>query len=118
LFRGWVKRKLHKGKRMTVAIPKVALQTRCWRDHHAYLLKAKAAAPIDHWPWRFTVKFSRFRESSPRRETAVPDLLSQPFIVAGAVVLVALGGTLLLWAYVGTVVFFETIRNGFAMCFG
>jgi len=61
---------------------------------------------------------SRFRESLRRRETAVPHVLSRPLMVAGAVVLFGLTGTVLLWAYVGTVVFFESIRNGFAMCFG
>jgi hypothetical protein len=30
----------------------------------------------------------------------------------------ALGGSVLLWAYYGTTVFFETIRAGFAACFG
>jgi len=58
----------------------------------------------------------RVRESSRRRETAVLDVLSRPFMVASAVVLFGLAGTVLLWAYV--VVFFESIRNGFAMCFG
>jgi acyl-CoA hydrolase len=35
--------------------------------------------------------------------------------VAGAAVL---AGTAVLWAHFGTVVFFETIRTGFAACFG
>jgi len=48
---------------------------------------------------------SRVRESSRRREAAVPDVLSRPFMVAGAVVLFGLAGTVLLWAYVGTLVF-------------
>lgn len=61
---------------------------------------------------------SRFHKFSRRHETADPSLLSRPFIVVGAVVLFGLAGTVLLWAYVGTVVFFESIRNGFAMCFG
>jgi len=30
----------------------------------------------------------------------------------------ALGGSVLLWAHYGTTVFFETIRAGFAACFG
>jgi hypothetical protein len=41
--------------------------------------------------------------------------------VAGAgagVVALALGGTVLLWAHYGTTIFFETIRAGFAACFG
>ena len=38
-------------------------------------------------------------------------------LVAGAGGLV-LAGTLALWAHYGTAVFFETIRAGFASCFG
>jgi len=38
--------------------------------------------------------------------------------VALALVAVVLGGTVLLWAHYGTTVFFETIRAGFAACFG
>jgi len=34
---------------------------------------------------------------------------------AGAI---AIAGTVLLWAHYGTAVFFETIRAGFAACFG
>jgi hypothetical protein len=30
----------------------------------------------------------------------------------------ALAGSVLLWAHYGTTVFFETIRAGFAACFG
>lgn len=60
----------------------------------------------------------RVREFSPRAETGVPGLLSRPFVAVGATVLLALAGAMLLWAYLGTVVFFESIRNGFAMCFG
>jgi hypothetical protein len=32
--------------------------------------------------------------------------------------MLALVGTILLWAHYGTTVFFETIRAGFAACFG
>ncbi len=39
-------------------------------------------------------------------------------IVAGAAAMLALAGTAFLWAHFGTVVFFETIRTGFAACFG
>jgi hypothetical protein len=43
----------------------------------------------------------------------------RPLLVAGAgVVALALGGTVLLWAHYGTTIFFETIRAGFAACFG
>ena len=44
--------------------------------------------------------------------------LSVPALAAGAAVAAALAGTLLLWAYYGTTVFFETIRVGFTACFG
>jgi hypothetical protein len=43
---------------------------------------------------------------------------SRSLLAAGALVALALGGTLLLWAHYGTAVFFETIRAGFAACFG
>jgi hypothetical protein len=43
----------------------------------------------------------------------------RPLLVAGAAVIaLALGGTVLLWAHYGTTIFFETIRVGFAACFG
>jgi hypothetical protein len=44
--------------------------------------------------------------------------LSGPFLTVGALVVLALGATLLLWAHYGTTVFFETIRAGFSACFG
>lgn len=47
------------------------------------------------------------REVSPRALVAV-----------GVVAAVVVGGTVLLWAHYGTTVFFETIRAGFAACFG
>jgi hypothetical protein len=47
-----------------------------------------------------------------------PIAMSRPLIAAGAVVLVALGVTVWLWAHYGEAVFFETIRAGFAACFG
>jgi len=54
---------------------------------------------------------------------AMPDVLarprlSAPLLTAGTLVVLALGGTLLLWAHYGTTVFFETIRAGFSACFG
>jgi hypothetical protein len=39
-------------------------------------------------------------------------------IVAGAAIVVALAGTIWLWAQLGTTIFFETIRAGFVACFG
>jgi hypothetical protein len=44
--------------------------------------------------------------------------MSRPLLLAGAVAALALLGTVLLWAHYGATVFFETIRAGFAACFG
>jgi hypothetical protein len=52
------------------------------------------------------------------RETVAPNLMSRPLIATGAGVILALAGTLWLWAHYGTAVFFETIRAGFVACFG
>jgi len=43
---------------------------------------------------------------------------SRPLLIAGGAFGVVLGATVLLWAYYGTTVFFETIRTGFTACFG
>lgn len=43
--------------------------------------------------------------------------LASGMIVAGAVIVVLLAGTVSLWAYYGTAVFFEVIRAGWAACF-
>lgn len=51
-------------------------------------------------------------------DIAVRPRVSAPLIAAGAVVALALIGTVLLWAHYGTTVFFETIRVGFSACFG
>jgi len=53
-------------------------------------------------------------------ETVVPrsPSMSRPLLLAGAAVALALLGTVMLWAYYGATVFFETIRAGFAACFG
>jgi hypothetical protein len=51
-------------------------------------------------------------------ETVAPRLMSRPLLVAALVVALALAGTMLLWAHYGAAVFFETIRAGFAACFG
>jgi hypothetical protein len=58
----------------------------------------------------------------------MPDDLSIPtdvtprrgfsIVLAAGVLALVLGGTLMLWAHYGTAVFFETIRAGFAACFG
>lgn len=52
------------------------------------------------------------------RETVAPRSMSRPLIFGGAAVILALAGTLLLWAHFGTAVFFETIRAGLVACFG
>jgi hypothetical protein len=56
----------------------------------------------------------------PMPETVAPrsPSLSRPLLVAGAVVALVLLGTVMLWAHYGATVFFETIRAGFAACFG
>jgi hypothetical protein len=51
-------------------------------------------------------------------ETVAPRRISPPLVMSAAAVVLALGGTILLWAHYGTTVFFETIRAGFAACFG
>jgi hypothetical protein len=45
-------------------------------------------------------------------------LTSRPLLTAAAGTILALAGTLWLWAHFGTAVFFETIRAGFVACFG
>jgi hypothetical protein len=52
------------------------------------------------------------------RETVALRLISRPLVVAGAAVVVLLAGTVWLWAQYGSTIFFETIRAGFAGCFG
>ena len=42
---------------------------------------------------------------------------SQTIVLLGAAVVALLAGTLALWVYFGTAVFFETIRAGWAACF-
>ena len=51
-------------------------------------------------------------------ETDAPHPLSRPLIAVSVLVALALGGTVWLWAHYGATVFFETIRAGFAACFG
>jgi len=55
--------------------------------------------------------------------SAMPEILVRPrpsgaLFAASAIIALALIGTGLLWAHYGTTVFFETIRAGFAACFG
>jgi hypothetical protein len=54
-----------------------------------------------------------------RETVAPPGLMSRSLLIAGvAVALSALAATIALWAQYGATVFFETIRAGFAACFG
>jgi hypothetical protein len=55
-------------------------------------------------------------ETVAPRSTTGPTAL--PLVLAGALATLAIVGTVVLWAYYGTAVFFETIRAGFAACFG
>jgi hypothetical protein len=53
----------------------------------------------------------------------MPEIIARPYrsgplLTVGALVVLALAATLLLWAHYGTTVFFETIRAGFSACFG
>ena len=41
-----------------------------------------------------------------------------PALLAAAAIGIVLAGTAALWVHYGTAVFFETIRSGFAACFG
>ena len=52
------------------------------------------------------------------RETIARGVTSRPIFIAGAAVVLALAGTVLLWAHYGATVFFETIRAGLTACFG
>ena len=59
------------------------------------------------------------------RECLVPETysprspsISRPLAWAGAVVAVGAGAAGWLWAHYGATVFFESIRAGFAACFG
>jgi hypothetical protein len=52
------------------------------------------------------------------RESFAPPVISRPLIVAGAVIVLAVAGTVWLWSQYGTTIFFETIRAGFVGCFG
>ena len=59
------------------------------------------------------------REPSVRQSYAPRlTLISRPVLLAGAVAIAAAGVTFWLWAHYRATVFFETIRAGFAACFG
>jgi hypothetical protein len=57
-------------------------------------------------------------ENEPMRETFASPVMSRPLIVAGVVIVAAVAGTVWLWSQYGSTIFFETIRAGFAACFG
>jgi hypothetical protein len=59
------------------------------------------------------------REPSMRL-TDAPRLtgMFRPLILTGAAAIAGVGATVWLWAHYGATVFFETIRSGFAACFG
>jgi hypothetical protein len=44
--------------------------------------------------------------------------MSRPLLLVGGAAIAAVGATVWLWAHYGATVFFETIRAGFAACFG
>lgn len=54
---------------------------------------------------------------SPPADVAAPRLLARPALVLGAVGGILIAGTLALWAFYGTAVFFEIVRAGVAACF-
>jgi len=51
-------------------------------------------------------------------ETATSRPLPRPLLVAAALAVAVLAGTLVLWEHYGATLFFETIRAGFVACFG
>jgi len=51
-------------------------------------------------------------------QTVSSGQMARSLLAAGAFAVLALAGTVLLWAHYGTTVFFETIRAGFSACFG
>jgi hypothetical protein len=42
---------------------------------------------------------------------------TRPIVIAAVAIVLALAGTLCLWGYYGTAIFFEMLRNGWAACF-
>jgi hypothetical protein len=52
-------------------------------------------------------------------DTRMPGFVRPLALTAvGIIIALAVGGAIWLWAHVGTMVFFETIRTGFVACFG
>jgi hypothetical protein len=58
------------------------------------------------------------RERLVRQSLDQPRRLSMPLAAAGGLVVIAAAASGWLWAHYGTAVFFESIRTGFAACFG
>jgi len=63
-------------------------------------------------------QLSCFHQALPMRETTESRSTSRSLFLASAAVILALAGTVWLWAYFGATIFFETIRAGFVACFG
>jgi hypothetical protein len=63
-------------------------------------------------------RLSRFHQTQRTPKSVAPRLPSRLLILGGAATILALVGTIGLWAFVGATVFFETIRVGFVACFG
>jgi hypothetical protein len=53
----------------------------------------------------------------PDAMAAMTPRFSRPLALVAAVVVLLLAGTVALWAYYGTAVFYETILAGLAACF-
>jgi fatty acid desaturase len=68
--------------------------------------------------WPFSLALKRTSREQPMRETVAPRVTSRPLILAVAAIILALGGTVWLWAQFGATVFFETIRAGLVACLG
>jgi hypothetical protein len=74
--------------------------------------------PMSPGPMPPGSSLSSISKVSSEAEKAPPLLGLRLALAAGALVAMALAGSVLLWAHYGTTVFFETIRTGFAACFG
>lgn len=59
-----------------------------------------------------------FHPAASRHEATAQYLSSWQLILASVATVLALTATLCLWGCLGTTIFFETIRTGFAVCFG
>jgi hypothetical protein len=61
-------------------------------------------------------------EVEPPVESVMPALAtdnvrSRTLLLGGVAVVALIAGTLILWSYYGTAVFFEMVRSGWAACF-